>query len=173
MRIPDHALNDGFKISLWLAVPAVLAFLLLTVLLAPKKAVPYFAGEKVLANCRDVYLLGTVEKVRTSGYGVHFGPEAQPILCANYLWRAEFLESYQPVLQVDHEGTSWQVGDWVELTFLVEGKKRLVRAKIADLTASGKARLSDLDGEPLAVAYFQSAIGKNYLSLGAYSMRKL
>lgn len=173
MHIPDSTFSETFKISLWLAVPAAFSLLLLIVLLTPKETSPYFVGEKVLANCHEVYLLGTVEKVRTSGYAVHFGPGAQPIPCANYLWQAEFLESYEPMLQLDYEGTRWQVGDQVELTFMIEGKKRAVRAKILDLTSNGKAWLRELDGEPLAVAYFQSHIGKNYLPLGAYSMHKL
>lgn len=124
MQTPhDDALGDNFKISIRLAVPAVLSFFLLAFVLSSKESTPYFVGEKVLAECRDVYLLGTIEKVRASGYAVHFGQETGPILCANYLWQAEFLETYEPVLQLDHQGTSWQIGDKVELTLLIEEKK--------------------------------------------------
>ncbi|GAB6067877.1 hypothetical protein JCM13664_11960 [Methylothermus subterraneus] len=169
----DDTLGSNLKASIWLAIPLALAFLWLTLGFSPKESTPYFLGEKVLAKCQDAYLLGTIEKVRTLGYAVHFGPETQPILCANYLWQAEFLESYQPVAQFQHGQTTWQIGDQVELAFLVEGKKRTLKAKISDLTSSGKVSLKYPEGEPLAVAYFQSHIGKNYVPLGAYWMRKL
>ncbi len=148
------------------------ALLALAAGISCQKPTPFFRGEKVLANCREVYLLGTVERVHASGYAVHFGPETQPILCPNYLWQGEFLETYEPVASLEFQGETWRVGDQVEVKLRVEGEILPLRARVADLTKSGKIKLLEVQGEAEALAAWQKTVGRNYLPLGAFKMQK-
>ena len=132
----------------------------------------YEVGSRVMAKCQQTYMLGRVKKIRSSGYEIKFGSETQPILCTPYLWKSRYLEPYEPVAEFQHGGVNYKVGDKVAME--IKWDKRLFRlqAEITDITSGGRLRLRPIDGEPLAIGFFQQHVGRNYIDFSRYPLRK-
>ncbi len=144
----------------------------LVVYLGFKSDPTYPVGSLVIAQCKQTYMLGKVKRVRASGYEIKFGPETQPILCTPYLWKSRYLEPYEPVTEIRHGGVLYKVGDRVAMEVKVDKRRLHLLAEISDITANGRLKLRPIDGEPLAIGFFQQNVGRNYIDFSRYPLRK-
>lgn len=170
--VEKHRLDKMSEKWLILLGAALLLVTGLLVYLGLRSEPAYEVGSRVMAKCQQTYLLGQVKKIRSSGYEIKFGSDTQPILCTPYLWKSRYLEHYEPVTEFRHGGVDYKVGDKVAMEIKWDKRLFLLQAEITDITSTGRLRLRPVDGEPLAIGFFQQHVGRNYIDFSRYPLRK-